>query len=56
MSDTFKHKCPNCGKDTINYNPDKPAFCSRECEHNYKYADKFVDNRYWSNTPVKEEK
>ena len=48
----FKKKCPNCGKPTQNYNPRKPAFCSKYCEKNYKYADKFADNRYWRNTPI----
>lgn len=49
----FKKKCPNCGKDTVNYNPNKPAFCSRVCEKNYKYGDKFADGRYFKSTPTK---
>lgn len=49
----FKTKCANCGKDCVTYNPDKKSFCSRECEVNYKYADRFLDDRYWKSTPVK---
>ena len=49
----FKKKCPNCGKDTINYNPHKEAYCSKECEKNFKYGDKFIDDRYFKNTPMK---
>ena len=51
----IKQKCPNCGKDTVNYNPNIPAFCSKECEVNYKYSDKFQDNRFWGKTPFKDE-
>ena len=51
----YKHKCPNCGKETINMNPDKKnVFCSKICQTNYKYGDKFVDDRYWKKTPIKE--
>ena len=50
----FKKKCPNCGKETVNYDPNKVAFCSKACETNYKYSNKFQDSRYWQNTPVKD--
>ena len=50
---TFKHKCPNCGKPTINMNPNKDAFCDKYCEKNYKYGDKFIDDRYFETTPLK---
>lgn len=49
----FKHKCPNCGTPTVNYDPNKKAFCSRTCEKNFKYGDKFADSRYFKSTPSK---
>ncbi len=57
MTETFfKHKCLNCGKECVNMNPEtKKIFCSKFCEKNYKYSDKFIDNRYWEKTPFKEE-
>jgi hypothetical protein len=36
-------------------NPKKEAFCNDVCAKNYKYGDKFVDDRYWKKTPLKEE-
>ena len=54
MLKPFKKPCPNCGKETITFNPNKKSYCSRECETNDKYKNKFMDDRYWRNTPVKE--
>jgi len=52
----FKTKCLACGKEVVTMTPDKKAFCpGKVCETNYKYADKFIDNRYWRGTPLKEE-
>lgn len=51
----FKKTCPNCGKETYSYDPHDLAFCSKACETNYKYGDKFSDNRYWKNTPLNED-
>jgi len=55
MSTYFTGKCRHCGKKTINYTPLKVSYCSKECESNNKYSEKFVDNRYWKQTPLKHE-
>ena len=51
----FKSKCPNCGKEVVAMIPNKKVFCNKFCEKNYKYSDKFIDDRYWKGTPFKEE-
>ncbi len=51
----FSSKCPQCGKPVFSMAPNKKAFCNKVCETNYKYADKYVDDRYWKGTPLKEE-
>lgn len=56
MSDYFKHKCPNCGKETINYDPNKVAYCSKECQANSRFGRKFIDERQWKTTPLKGKK
>lgn len=50
----FKSKCLNCGKDVVTMVPNKKTFCNKFCEKNYKYGDKFIDDRYWKGTPFKE--
>ena len=52
----FKSKCANCGKEVILMIPGKKnVFCNKMCEKNFKYSDKFIDDRYWKGTPFKEE-
>lgn len=50
----FKGKCPNCGKETISYDPNKKTYCSKECSVNFKYGDKYIGDRYFKNTPLKD--
>jgi rRNA maturation protein Nop10 len=54
MDKPFKEKCPYCGKKVVVMIPNKKAFCSKVCETNYKYSDRFADDRYFKNTPMKE--
>lgn len=35
--DMFKKPCPECGTPVFVTGPRRSAFCSRQCESNYKY-------------------
>ena len=51
----FKKNCLNCKKEVVIMIPNKKEiFCSKFCEKNYKYSDRFIDDGYWKGTPFKE--
>jgi len=55
MSDWYKGKCPECGKEVPVISPRDVKFCSRQCESNSKYRGirfKGSENR---DTPSSEE-
>jgi hypothetical protein len=51
----FRTKCANPGCNNYIYlvNPNSSGYCSRACEANHKYSEKFIDERRFKPTEKK---